>query len=199
MTSSAHTRDLILDSAEALVLRDGAASLTLERVAREAGLSKGGVLYHFASKAQIVQGLVERLIRHFEADLGQYLRKTDTRPGRRTRAFVRASLEGSWERKTGVRSHGLEIFAALMAALATAPESLVPLQQRYARWQREMERDGLEPARATVVRLACDGLWFSELLGFGSLSPRRRATVVQEILRLASQDEAGVSRKAGRA
>jgi AcrR family transcriptional regulator len=196
MTVAMQTRELILNSAEALVLREGAGSLTLERVAREASISKGGVLYHFATKAQLIQGLVERLIRHFEEDLGQYLERADSGPGRRTRAFVRATLEDTM--RSGSRSRGLEIFAVLLAALVSAPNLLAPLQQKYAKWQRQIERDGLEPARATVVRLATDGLWLCELLGFTSLSRKRRATVVQEILRLASEtDKPG--RKAARA
>jgi AcrR family transcriptional regulator len=198
MTPAIQTRELILNSAEALVLRDGAGSLTLERVAREASISKGGVLYHFATKAQLIQGLVERLIRHFDRDLDQCLEKPATGPGRRTRAFVHATLEGTWDKTSGSRSRGLEIFAVLLAALTTTPKSLAPLQKRYARWQRQMEHDGLEPVRATVVRLATDGLWLCELLGFTSLSQKRRAAVVQEILRLASECEQKSARKAGR-
>ena len=48
--SSTATRDTILSAAANLVLRKGASRMTLEAVAREAGVSKGGLLYHFPSK-----------------------------------------------------------------------------------------------------------------------------------------------------
>src|SRR5262245_35811257 len=44
------TRNAILDAAEAVVARMGVAAMTFEEVAKEAGVSKGGVLYHFRSK-----------------------------------------------------------------------------------------------------------------------------------------------------
>ena len=41
------TRKRLLDAAAAVVRRDGAGALTLDAVAAEAGVSKGGLLYHF--------------------------------------------------------------------------------------------------------------------------------------------------------
>ena len=42
-------RARLLDAAVAVVRRDGAQALTLDAVAAEAGVSKGGLLYHFRS------------------------------------------------------------------------------------------------------------------------------------------------------
>ena len=43
-------RDRILEAAERVVAEVGAARLTLDVVAQAAGVSKGGLLYHFPSK-----------------------------------------------------------------------------------------------------------------------------------------------------
>ena len=56
------TKDVILDTTLLLLEREGAAVLTLDRIASEAGLSKGGLLYHFAGKEQLVEALVERAV-----------------------------------------------------------------------------------------------------------------------------------------
>ena len=45
------------------IRRDGAAALTLDAVAAEAGVSKGGVLYHFGSKRALIDGLLDALAR----------------------------------------------------------------------------------------------------------------------------------------
>jgi hypothetical protein len=45
-TRGADTKRRIVDAAEEVVLRDGVARLTLDAAAAEAGLSKGGILYH---------------------------------------------------------------------------------------------------------------------------------------------------------
>ena len=53
-------RERLLDAAVAVVRRDGAQALTLDAVAAEAGVSKGGLLYHFRSKRDLLDALVER-------------------------------------------------------------------------------------------------------------------------------------------
>ncbi len=47
---SSAKRLLILDAASRVVLDKGASALTLESVAEQAGISKGGLLYHFPTK-----------------------------------------------------------------------------------------------------------------------------------------------------
>jgi squalene-hopene/tetraprenyl-beta-curcumene cyclase len=56
------TKDLILSTTLSLLEQQGGAAITLDRIASEAGLSKGGLLYHFASKEQLVAALVERAV-----------------------------------------------------------------------------------------------------------------------------------------
>ncbi len=53
-------RDRLLDSAEQLVATIGGANLTLEAVAEKAGVSKGGLLYHYRSKEALLLALVHR-------------------------------------------------------------------------------------------------------------------------------------------
>jgi AcrR family transcriptional regulator len=55
------TRDHIIESALSVVRNQGVASLTLDEAARVAGISKGGVLYHFKSKEALIHGMVARL------------------------------------------------------------------------------------------------------------------------------------------
>ena len=71
-----------------------------------------------------------------------------------------------------------------LAAAAAEPALLVPLQEAADGWQARLVDDGLDPATATVVRLACDGLWLCDL--FGLASPRgdlraRVAILVEEM------------------
>jgi AcrR family transcriptional regulator len=50
----------LLDAAERMVLRDGLIRFTLEGVAAEAGVTKQGLLYHYASKDELVFALLLR-------------------------------------------------------------------------------------------------------------------------------------------
>ena len=80
-------RDRALAAAFAIVVRDGAASLTIGAVAEESGLSKGGVLHHFPTKDALVLALVESLVashaeRH-QVRHGDSVRQADHLPLRR--------------------------------------------------------------------------------------------------------------------
>ena len=55
------TRDRILDALERTLLDVGVAQVTLEAVAAAAGVSKGGLLYHFPTKEAMLAAMVRRL------------------------------------------------------------------------------------------------------------------------------------------
>ena len=67
--SRSDARERILDAALAVADRVGAAHLTLDAVATEAGVSKGGLLYHFASKDLLLKGVVEHHMEQHRSDL----------------------------------------------------------------------------------------------------------------------------------
>ncbi|WP_315654960.1 TetR/AcrR family transcriptional regulator [Amycolatopsis sp. PS_44_ISF1] len=56
-------RERVLDSYEVILIERGPLEITLEAVAARAGVSKGGLLYHFGSKDALRDGLLERLVR----------------------------------------------------------------------------------------------------------------------------------------
>ena len=88
------TKARIIDAAGEVVLRDGVARLTLDAAAAEAGLSKGGVLYHFPTRDALVAGMVEKIIREFDEDIDQRV-NGDSGPGSFTRAYIRATMTPS--------------------------------------------------------------------------------------------------------
>jgi squalene-hopene/tetraprenyl-beta-curcumene cyclase len=148
-------------------------------VAREANISKGGLLYHYSSKEQLIRGLIELLIANLDRNQEQW---ADSSPGGRTRAFIDAALEPAVRADHRVLQ-GYEMAAILMAASAT-PELLDPLRRRYREWQNTFDNDEIDPARAMVTRLAAEGLWFSEALGLAPPLQEQRHSIVSEILSL---------------
>jgi AcrR family transcriptional regulator len=186
-------RDSILDSAQALVVREGSGGFTLDRIAGEAKVSKGGLLYHFPTKEELVSALVARSIEYFEKDLALYKEFKGDAPGANTKAFVVAALEGEWAKKVGlVSSHGLDLFATMLAVISTSPHLMAPMREAYARWQNDIENDDTDPTLATIVRLAADGLWFTELLGLSTFTPKKRGEIVEGLKSLAVEHSAPV-------
>ena len=58
---------LIIEAASQVVANQGTHKLTIEAVARQAGLSKGGVLYHYPSKAALLAGMLDHLTETIQA------------------------------------------------------------------------------------------------------------------------------------
>ena len=114
----------------------------------------------------------------FEDALGRELRE-ERGAGRWSRAYARASFtEDRWY---------LQVTAGLLAAVAEDPALLDPLRRGYRDAQRWAERDGIDPAVATLVRLAADGLFFAELLGFAPPEGELRSRVLQSLLSLTQE------------
>jgi AcrR family transcriptional regulator len=161
----ARTKDRLLDAAGAVVMRDGAQALTLDAVALEAEVSKGGLLYHFKSKRDLVEGLIERWLAEFQ-------REMDEEDPAFVRGYVKASAPAGNE-------------LGMLAALIGDPSLLVAVRKQYGIWQDRVEREGRDPVDATVARLAADGLWLAELLGMGPPTGELREQVLQRLLDLA--------------
>ncbi|GAA4207852.1 TetR/AcrR family transcriptional regulator [Microbispora amethystogenes] len=138
-------RDELLDAAEALLQDQGAQALTLAAVAERAGVSKGGLLYHFSTKEALVKGMIERLIADFDALIEAQGESTYTR------SYVAATFEA-------VETGRLRRWAVVTGA-AGDPALLAPLREAMARWMRQGLDDEPDPPASQIVRLACEGVW----------------------------------------
>lgn len=146
------TRSLVLDAAENVVSREGAASLTLDAVAREADISKGGLLYHFPSKAALIEALIVHNAQRFETCIERELAIEPDAPGRWTRAYIRATMQS-------VRHPNFS--AGLITSIAAEPALLSHIQGKIDNWREKLRNDRLDPAVASIVQLTLDGwkLW----------------------------------------
>jgi squalene-hopene/tetraprenyl-beta-curcumene cyclase len=173
--------DQILDAALGVVQTDGLSALTIDAVAQKAAFSKGGVLYHFPSKERLIAGLVARFVRSFEADLEGHLERDSGASGAWTRAYIETALSS--------RVRGAQLFATLGSALAVDPGLLAPLRERYRYWQQRLENDGLPPALATMVRMACEGLWLCEVLDLGAPEGALRQQTIDLLLHISQTNQ----------
>ncbi|GGK71051.1 TetR family transcriptional regulator [Sphaerisporangium melleum] len=138
-------KDELLNAAESLLADQGAGCLTLAAVAERAGVSKGGLLYHFATKEALIKALIERLI----ADFDELVAAQDE--SSYTRSYLAATL-------AAVRSGRLRRWAVVTGA-AGDPQLLAPLREAMCRWHRAGMEAEADPMAAQIVRLACEGLW----------------------------------------
>ena len=168
------TRARILTAASDIIRDQGLERLTLEAVAKEAGLSKGGLLYHFPSKEALITGMVEELTSNYAADIQERVTNDSQARGKWSRAYVESTFSGL--------DNGFPMSSVLAAVLFTNPKLLEEMQTQYGIWQKKIENDGIDPVRASIVRLAVDGLWFSEVFGLSPLDQKLRERVFYELI-----------------
>ena len=171
------TREKILRAAGQVVIDKGIEALSLNAVAKQADVSKGGLLYHFPNKNALIANLGKQLLQAFEAALQDEFEQDDApgTPGQWLRAYVRATERMSKE--------SLALFARLSSIMVEMPPELSESVEAYEqRLRQRLETDGLDPVQATIIQLAIDGLWFSEVFQMAVPSEDRRAQVVETLL-----------------
>ncbi len=186
-------RRRVLDAATRVALREGPGAVTIDAVVTEAGMSRGGVLYHFPSKDALLQALVAQDIEVVRKMTGRASGDAAARSReQRVRAYHDACT--AWPPERG--------HVALAVALANNPGLL----RTWAQVQRDLDAadtadtadttdtpdapDGDEPTAAMVARLALDGLWFSDLVDSDRFTDEQRTRVVSAILSMASEEGA---------
>lgn len=174
------TRLKILEAASSIVQNDGILDLTLEAAAEQAGVSKGGLLYHFPSKDALIEGMVQHLMQNYATNIKKEADRDTVEKGRWTRAFIKETFQQSTPDKN--------MDAGLMAAAAINPELLKPIQDAYEEWQQNIEQDGFNPINATILRLAVDGLWFSEIFSLAPLEKNERRLVLERLIQLTKEE-----------
>ena len=153
------TRKRLLDAAAAVVRRDGAGALTLDAVAAEAGVSKGGLLYHFPTKEAMIAVLLERLDRLLAEDVAAMA----AAPEGAAAYFIKSSV---WADTPMDRV----FVAATRLAEVAHGETLRRFAAGQASWLELLAAD-VGPAMAKAVLCMGDGLYFNAMLARGPGGP----------------------------
>lgn len=166
--ASTTTRQRILDAAESLACDAGPSNLSLDAVAAQAGVSKGGLLYHFPSKSKLFEALVEH-----------HLNKTDTALQSRERTGVpNAVVAGYIEQFRVDRACKRPPPASLLAVLLENPGLLAPVRRNQRDFLERIRANATDPELATLAFLVVNALRSMELLGTLVLDEQEIADVL---------------------
>lgn len=182
----------ILDAAERVALRDGVGRVTLDAVAREAGLSKSGLIHHYASKDLLLTALVQRKVADWWLACSAAMAQQQGR-GAATRGLIQACFQCADE--AAEQTDPLRRGCVVLAALVHDRAHVEPVRQTQRAIEHRLASDGLDQSVTDLIRMALDGLWFNMVLGLGELSPRRLEALRARMGTLASAEQArGASR-----
>jgi len=177
--SRSSSRERIMNAAEQVVLKEGATHMTLDAVAFKAGVSKGGLMYHFPSQDALLRAMMQRFIERMEtrqADIYSGL------PKDAARGIVAYIL--SW---FSLCEKDRRIASALLAAATRAPELMSTAKDAYRRTLATLINDRMNPERRAIIALATDGMWLMGLLGMQPFTVPKRKRIKAELLNLARE------------
>ncbi len=147
---AADLKQSLLAAAAQIAAQQGIQALTLDAVAKQAGASKGALLHHFSSKADLLDALMTDLLDHFKADLERYAAADLNPRGRRVRAAIYASAYFEQDKN--------RLGVAIAAAMQFDPTLLNRWRELAAQWLDEDLAEA-DPVKASILRLVTNGLW----------------------------------------
>lgn len=174
-------RDRILDATERLIRSRGAGQLSVEAVAQEAKVSKGGFFHHFASKDELLVALMDRLVGGVHEQIAAKAQGDPEPRGARLRAQIAMAFDMGEET--------LGDFVALLLAflqVASAQPALVKRSQQIN--SEVIDRDEAEdiPAgNAIAIQFALDGYGLSLGVGSSALTSKQREAFRDTLMALA--------------
>lgn len=182
MATTPPARERILDAFEELLAEQSERAATLDAVAARAGVSKGGLLYHFGSKDALLDGVLARLTAHAERDL----------------AAMRSAPEGAvaYFIRTSVPAHGdpfeRSIVAVARLAQSADPRARDALAAMQRGWIAVLEEAVGDPLVARTIMLVGDGMYYNAALLPGAGSVLRDESdmdrLIEVVLRLTTHD-----------
>lgn len=169
-------RDELLNAAERVALRDGAGQLTMDAVAAEAGVSKGGVLYAYPSKDALIDALFTRVFAVFDNIAADYIAKAGDTPLNRVRAHVEANR--------GVDERAMARSIALITNFMRSPEYRKNAREYYDDLVARLDITTLAGRRARLALLASEGAFVLRGLDFLSMDEKDWQAIQADILAL---------------
>ncbi len=172
-------RRALLDEAARITLEQGLSKVTFQAVADAVGVTKGGVMHHFATKDALILAVFYDAMAKFEAEVNAAMAKDPVSYGSFTRAYIDATISLGEKGQAEFNSQ------ATLYVLMLGDRML---RERWAEWSNEQ----LKKYAATdnsetlcMVRLVADGIWLSD---FSGIDISDKASIRERLINMTQQD-----------
>ncbi|QDZ12391.1 TetR/AcrR family transcriptional regulator [Devosia ginsengisoli] len=169
-------RGALLDAAERVALREGAGQLTMDAVAAEAGVSKGGVLYAFPSKDALIDAMFTRVFAAFDAIADAVVAKQGDTAEARIRGHVLASRDAD--------TLMTERTIALIVNFSRSPEYRAEASAYYRGILERLDTTVPQGKKARLALLACEGALLLRGFEFHRMTAEEWQSIHADIIEL---------------
>jgi AcrR family transcriptional regulator len=167
-------QESVLDAAERVVARDGAANLTIDAVANEAGITKASVLYDHKSKQALIEAVVDRAFRR-DAELHSQCERA-------IKGDTDLAIKGRLSAAANPPDEEFRAAALNLSAALTLDVSLrKKMQDSQAAIITRLLETSSSPRGAILAYLALEGLKFLEHLDYHHFPAEQRSRLMREI------------------
>lgn len=174
MSRPPRAREAVLDAYQRILVERGADAASMDAVAKEAGVSKGGLLYHFPTKADQDAALYARLAELVDEDV----EKMVSAPEGPTAYYLRTSAVSNTPLDAAIIATG-------RLAQAGRAEASVALDDIRDRWADAIRPTVPDETTLELIMLIGDGIYFNNALGAGMLTKPTPADKLDAVVNLA--------------
>ena len=172
---SERSRNAALQAALTILSRDGPGRLTLDAIARESGLSKGGLMHQFPTKQAVLEALLENQVAYFEEFSSAYIAE---HRGKDVHPELAAQIATSRETINKPNS----IAFALLGALSQDPGLLKNTRDLDKTKVDAIRAEASDPDLALLRWSAARGLALTSMFGLCPLSATERDRLFERLL-----------------
>lgn len=173
-------RPFILEAGLRVAGSPQGATITLDAVAHEAGVTKPGLMYHFPNREALMVALVEHAAAKLVEKMARLTDPGKATPSDRYRAYILSAADGENARAEWALWFQSSYWPELQAA-----------------WTRHLEPwlflpHNMPPsrcARFAAARLAADGLWAAQASGVLAPTETERELIVAQLLELLGEGD----------
>ncbi|MBR0932484.1 TetR/AcrR family transcriptional regulator [Bradyrhizobium jicamae] len=172
---SERSRNAALQAAITIISRDGPGRLTLDAIARESGLSKGGLMHQFRTKQAVLKALLEQQMTQFDEFSRRYMENA-----RATSAQPQLATELATMREATVKPNSAAL--ALLAAIVEEPSLMNAPREVDVEHTNAIKAEASDPELAMLRWAAARGLLLTSLLGVSPLTDAERDRLFARLL-----------------
>lgn len=165
------TRQSIIEAANALVASEGISALTMDNVAKKAGLSKGACTYHFKSKRELQTALLENYVYHLDEQLNKHEELFEGEP---SDTLLSGYIQ--WFRSFDLDNHGwAAVGTSLLSEYCKDEELMKPVKEWYQKLFERIEQAPKEKQTALLIGImALEGFFYTHKFGVDLVSPKMK-------------------------
>lgn len=166
-------QDDILDAAERVIVRLGAAGLSIDAVAQEAGVSKSSVVYDHKSKNALMEALIDRLVANEMKRNAISVQEHAATPHPELFGRIAAASPAPTDKDK-----------AIALAISVSMSNEAKLQERMRQWTAvdlDAMSSGPKPKAALMAYLALTGFYCTELFDYHTWEEGERDDILEGI------------------